>query len=563
MESIDVIRLSLDEIGENLKRLTSASQNKSRSVEEFHSKISAFFPQINYEYSESLWDDDSEFNETTTPVWWDDLDEAFVLDEYHWLTQIQKIELLKPEKTVELMKAIEAGVLAEAALKDQVYPELLKKYGEEKFRQIVHIGKEAYEEMVVRNLKLVLHIARKYAAQEAIEDAFSFGVFGLMRAVQKFDWRLGNQFSTYATWWIRQSITREMADTSTTIDIPVHAVDLVNIYKRDLREHLRTEFTIAGELTIKSNKGEIKKVTPSLPVPRFEPESDSTLMFALAASAPSYDFWNIYLESPSLLKKYEFPDLSVENFEFSEIAEDLTTRLTDFVLSQRELEVLLSRHGVLNGEPQTLDEIGNQLGFTRERARQIEKKAILKLNVFLEEVSISNYWDEIENACKIYEQKIIEDSSLKFPTINRDQCGSEPGYRYHIMKNEKTCQACKRAHRVFKRVDEGGRLKPEKSISSRNKNQELFRKSNKVRSIKAAASQVIRVQWALEKLSTAALSDSMLLSAMARLDYPEASLSELASYLGAELTKDAVAGNLRRLVKLAEMHSGQKPPMYD
>ena len=559
MEPLEDIHLTLDKIGVALKRLSSESQNKSQSVEDFHSRISAIFPQISYESPESLWNDEPEIDDTFMPLWWDELDEPFVLDEYHWLIQIQKMKLLNPEETVNLMNAVEAGVLAEAVLEGGLYPELLKKNGKEKFTQIVQNGKRANEEMVLRNLKLALYIARKYVGKVAVEDAFSFGVFGLIQAVKKFDWRFGNQFSTYATWWLRQSISREIAYTNTTIDIPVHSVDRVNTYNRELREHLENEFTIAGEVTTKSKNGDMKKVNPSLPVPRFEPESDSTLLFALAASASSYDFWDIYVEAPWLLEKYESPDLSVADFEYSEIAKDLTTRLTDFVVSQRESEVLLSRHGALNGEPQTLEEIGNRLGFTRERARQIEKKAILKLSVFLEGVTINNYWEKIEEASKIYEEKIDKDVSLKLPTLTRDECGSESGYRLHQMKHEEPCQACKRAHRDFKQVCEGGRPRPEKQNPARIKNEELLRANNKDKSKKAASSQVIQVRWALEKLESVTVSDSMLRSAQARLNYPEASLSELAGFLGAAVTKDAVAGNLRRLLKLAERHSGEQP----
>ncbi len=561
MEPTEDIRLTLDEIGLALKKIASESRSKSQSIEDFHSRISAIFPQINYESSESLWDDKPETDNTFIPLWWDDLDEPFVLDEYHWLVPIQKMELLKPEETIDLMNAVEAGVLAEAVLEGDMYPELLQKHGKEKIMQIVQIGKRANDEMIVRNLKLVLHMAKKYAKKVAIEDAFSFGVFGLIHAVKKFDWRLGNQFSTYATWWLRQSMTREIADTNTTIDIPVHAVERINAYNRELKGYLANEFTMAGEVTTKCKKGEVKKVTPSLPVPIFQPELDSTLRFALAASASSYDFWEIYAETPWLLEKYESPDLPVAEFEFSEIVEDLTTRLTDFVLSKRELEILLARHGALNGEPQTLEQIGNRLGFTRERARQIEKKAIIKLSIFLEGVTISNYWEKIEQVSKIYEEKINKDVSLKLPTVNRDECGSKSGYRQHQKKHEKPCQACKQAHREFKQINHGGRTNSEKRKLVRYKNEELLRATNKDRSTKAASNQVIQVRWALEKLKSVAVSNSMLLSAEARLNYPKASLSELAGYLGAAVTKDVVAGNLRRLVKLAERHSGEQPPM--
>jgi RNA polymerase sigma factor (sigma-70 family) len=560
MEQIEDIRLSLDDIGEALKRFTSENKEESQSVKDFHSKVVSIFPQIYYESTESLWDDEPEEETSFTPLWWDDLDEPFELDEYHWLIRFQKLEILSAEKTIEMMTAIEAGVLAEAALAGEMYGDLLKKYGYEKMRKVVQLGEKASEEMISRNLKLVLHIARKYARKVDLEDAFSYGVFGLLQAVKKFDWRLGNQFSTYATWWLRQSMTREIADSSTTIDIPVHAVDKVNIYKREFREYLENEYTSAGDLTIKDKNGNIKGKVPSLPVPEFNPEMDSTLFFALEASAPAYDFWEVFNEARWLLEKYETPDLSVADFEFSGIAKDLSTRLTDFVLSSRELDVLLSRHGAVNGEPQTLEEIGNRLGFTRERSRQIEKKAILKLNVFLEGVTIGNYWEKIEEATRVYERKIQEDASLKLPTITRDECGQEAGYRQHRMKHEEPCQACKRAHRIEKTIYESSRPKPEKSKGSYTHNAEVLQATNKERSVKAAANQAEEVRWALEVLKHHTITKPMWAAAQARLQNPEASLSELAKILGEAVTKDMVAGNLRRLIKTAVTFSKERPP---
>lgn len=561
MEPVEDIRLKLDEIGIALKRLTSESQNKSQSVEDFHNRISVIFPQIIYQSAEPLWDDEPKVDNTLMPIWWDDLDEPFVLDEHYWLIQIQKMGLLSSQDLIRLITAVEAGVLAEAALENEMYPDLLEKYGVEMFKQVVEIGREANDEIVVRNLKLVLYIARNYTRKIAIEDAFSYGVIGLMHAVKKFDWRLGNQFSTYATWWIRQSITRAIAETSTTISIPVHAFDRLTTYNRELNNHFNNEFTSAGDVTTKNKNGEIIEATQSLSIPIFKPELNSTLMFALSASAPAYDFWNIYIEAPWLLEKYETSNVSIVDSEFMSIAGDLERRLIDFVLSKRELEVLLFRHGILNGEPQTLEGIGNRIGLTRERIRQIEKKALFKLNLFLEEVTIGNYWAKIEDAAKTYEQKIEKDVSLQLPTITRDECGSEPGYRQHRTKYEEPCQACKRAHQELGRIYKDGRPKPYSSVPAKNKNWTSLTGTNKERSMIAAANQVIQVRWALEKLENATLPDPMLLAAKARLNYPEASLSELAGYLGAAVTKDAVAGYLRRLVGLAETHSGELRPI--
>ena len=130
MKNLESKRLSLDEIAVELKRLGSSSNSESQSVEEFHTKIVAFFPEILYESNESLWDDEEAPEEILVPLWWDDLDEEYELDELHWLTRIQKYELLKPEEVVRTMESIEAGVFAQAALDGELPDFDFSKYGE-------------------------------------------------------------------------------------------------------------------------------------------------------------------------------------------------------------------------------------------------------------------------------------------------------------------------------------------------------------------------------------------------------------------------------------------------
>lgn len=556
-------RLSLDEIGEILNGIETDSSKESESVEDFYKRVEIFYPQIKFQSTQSHWDDEDEQDEIIVPLWWDDLDEPFVLDKNNWLTQINKTELLTPEKTRELMSAIEAGVYAEATLDGEMYPELLLKHGKDELTQIAQVGRRANDEMVTGNLKLVLHVARKYARQVGIEDAFSFGVFGLLQAVKKFDWRLGNQFSTYATWWLRQSMSREIADSNTTIDIPVHAVEMVNAYAREMRAFVESEFPAAGEVIVKENTRNTQKIEPSFQVPKFEYQIENILKSALEASAPSYDFWDVYVEAPSLLEKYETTDLAIEDFDFKDIADDLVKRLTNSVLSQRELEVLLSRHGIFTGEPMTLEQIGNRLGLTRERIRQIERRSILKLERFLEGVKLDNYWEKIEHSQKIYELKIDANVSLKLPFIIRAECGKVSGYRQHRKNNEESCQACRQAHVEFKRIYENRKPKAEKLKNKRIGYSNNLKTANDETRAISAPKQVRQVRWALEHLKLEPLTDSMRASANARIDYPEASLSELAVSLGDEITKDMVAGNLRRLVKLAVKHSGEQAPVDD
>lgn len=538
MEQLENIRLSLDDIGDALRRLSSGDKEESQSLEDFHSKVAAFFPQIHYESSESLWDDEIEDEEIYIPLWWDDLDEPFELEELHWLTRIQKYELLKPDEVRRTMEAIEAGVFAEAALSGELANFDVKKYGRDKVERVVQLGNEAFDYMLIHNLKLAHHLARKYSRKIALEDAFSYAIFGLMQGIRKFDWRLGHQFSTYATWWIRQSLSREIADNETTIGLPVHAVDRVNAYNRDIRNLLENEFTTAGEVTVRNKFGKVMAVKPPLPPLTIEVDMDNTLTFALEASREPLEFWDVFHQAPWLLAKYEIPDNSISSFEYSAKSKDLSERLTAYVLSEREVEILHYRYGYGSSEPMTLDEIGQIYGVTRERVRQIESKALKKITKFLAEVNLENYWDVIEKVTVDYKEA-LENTPAAISAQKKRRKAELDAQKYWLRKEKSPSEPHE---------------KPSRDVTN-------FITANQKRTMKASEVQIIQMKWALRVLQGEDIPERSLLIAQARVDNPELSLGELAFLFDdVEITKDVVHGVMRRLIARASRVTGEKAP---
>ncbi len=377
MENLDGIRLSLDEIGDALKKISYGPLIESQSLDAFYNKVTAHFPQIKYQKNESDWDDEVNPDTTFKPLWWDELDEEFELDEFHWIKSFQKLELLKPVEVQALMESIEAGVLAEDAIERILDKNKKDKYDRSELERVFVNGQESFDRMLTHNLKLVLNIARRYSRRITLEEAFACGVFGLIHAIKKFDWKLGHQFSTYATWWITQSISREIADTYSLINIPVHAVDKVNQFKREQRDYYKNEFTYGGNIEIKNiSTGVTQVVKPDVPK-IFEPEIDTTLKFALQADAPYFEFWSIYSDSPWLLREYENSEPSFEIDLLKKVNRiELDSVLS--TLSKRESEIIYRRFGFY-GNAETLDEIGKVFNVTRERIRQIESKVLSKL----------------------------------------------------------------------------------------------------------------------------------------------------------------------------------------
>lgn len=268
----------------------------------------------------------------------------------NYLKEIGRINLLKAEEEIELAKKVEAGSI------------------------------EAKKKLTEANLRLVVSIAKKYIGRGLpFLDLIQEGNKGLIRATEKYDWRRGFKFSTYATWWIRQAITRAIADQARTIRIPVHMVETINkVYRasRRLTQKLSrepTEEEIAEELEIPVSKVKtvfkISQDTASLQAPVGE-EGDSVL--------------GDFIEDDSRLSPYE------------EAARELLKENVDEVLSSlsdREAKVLKLRFALDGDRPRTLEEVGKYFGVTRERIRQIESKALRKLKHPSRRKKLQDYLD--------------------------------------------------------------------------------------------------------------------------------------------------------------------------
>ncbi|WP_199043651.1 RNA polymerase sigma factor [Glycomyces salinus] len=284
-----------------------------------------------------------------------------------YLKQIGKVPLLNAAQEVELAKRIEAGLYAVERLK------LLRESGEEvptRIRRdlewIIRDGERAKDHLLEANLRLVVSLAKRYTGRGmAFLDLIQEGNLGLIRAVEKFDYTKGYKFSTYATWWIRQAITRAMADQARTIRIPVHMVEVINKLGRIQRELLQdlgrepTPEELAKEMDISPEKVlEIQQYArePISLDQTIGDEGDSQL--------------GDFIEDSEAI-------VAVDAVSFSLLQGQLQQVLQ--TLSEREAGVVRLRFGLTDGQPRTLDEIGQVYGVTRERIRQIESKTMSKL----------------------------------------------------------------------------------------------------------------------------------------------------------------------------------------
>ena len=280
-----------------------------------------------------------------------------------YLKQIGRVALLNAELEVELATRVEAGLFAEAKIKDE---KKIEKKLKRELEWLVEDGKRAKNHLLEANLRLVVSLAKRYTGRGMLFlDLIQEGNLGLIRAVEKFDYTKGYKFSTYATWWIRQAITRAMADQARTIRIPVHMVEVINKLARVQRQMLQdlgrepTPEELAKELDMTPEKVvEVQKYGRepiSLHTPLGE-EGDS-------------EFGDLIEDSEAVVP--------ADAVSFTLLQEQLHSVLD--TLSEREAGVVAMRFGLTDGQPKTLDEIGKVYGVTRERIRQIESKTMSKL----------------------------------------------------------------------------------------------------------------------------------------------------------------------------------------
>jgi RNA polymerase primary sigma factor len=281
-----------------------------------------------------------------------------------YLKQIGKVPLLNAEQEVELAKRIEAGLFAEEKLAEG--RGALRPEARLDLEWIADDGRRAKNHLLEANLRLVVSLAKRYTGRGMLFlDLIQEGNLGLIRAVEKFDYTKGYKFSTYATWWIRQAITRAMADQARTIRIPVHMVEVINKLARVQRQMLQdlgrepTPEELAAELDMTPEK--------VIEVQKYGREPIS-LHTPLGEDGDS-EFGDLIEDSEAIQPG--------EAVSFTLLQEQLHSVLD--TLSEREAGVVSMRFGLTDGQPKTLDEIGKVYGVTRERIRQIESKTMSKL----------------------------------------------------------------------------------------------------------------------------------------------------------------------------------------
>ena len=296
-----------------------------------------------------------------------------------YLKEIGQIPLLTTNRELELSRTVQQGLIADEDLKaHKAGKKELKEEDIEKLKAIIAEGKEARDILIESNLRLVVSIAKKYTGRGMqFQDLIQEGNMGLMKAVNKFDPTKGFKFSTYATWWIRQAITRAIADQARTIRIPVHMVETINKLvriQRKLTQELRRDPTpeeIAAEMKISVEKvQQIQKIAQE-PISMESPvgeEDDTTLGDFISDK-----------EMPNPL------DYTINEKYKEEIDEVLKS------LTPREEKVLRLRFGLIDGKPHTLEEVGKEFDVTRERIRQIEAKAIKRLKHPTRKSRLSQY----------------------------------------------------------------------------------------------------------------------------------------------------------------------------
>ncbi|WP_420897198.1 RNA polymerase sigma factor [Bifidobacterium dolichotidis] len=281
-----------------------------------------------------------------------------------YLKQIGRVSLLNAEQEVDLSERIEAGLYAQHLLDTE--SEGMSFARKRELKWAANDGKKAKDHLLEANLRLVVSLAKRYTGRGMLFlDLIQEGNLGLIRAVEKFDWKKGFKFSTYATWWIRQAITRAMADQARTIRVPVHMVEVINKLSRVQRQMLQdlgrepTPDELARELDMPVEKVQEVQKYGREPISLHTP---------LGEDGDS-EFGDL-IEDTDAIAPSEAVAFSLLQEQFKQVLE---------TLSPREAGVIKMRYGLEDGQPKTLDDIGRVYGVTRERIRQIESKTMSKL----------------------------------------------------------------------------------------------------------------------------------------------------------------------------------------
>jgi RNA polymerase primary sigma factor len=281
-----------------------------------------------------------------------------------YLKEIGKVPLLTRSEEVDLARKTEAGEEASMGLRD-----LADKLSREELRALKRqegIGKEARRKLVEANLRLVVSIAKRYVGRGMLFlDLVQEGNLGLIRAVEKFDYRRGYKFSTYATWWIRQAITRAIADQARTIRVPVHMVESINKLSR-VQKNLLQEL---GREPTPEETAEMMEITPEK-VREIIKVSQEPVSLETPIGDEGDSHLGDFIEDLGAV-------VPIDAASFVLMQEHIDGVLAS--LSEREKEIIRLRFGIIDGRSRTLEEVGREFGVTRERIRQIEFKTLAKL----------------------------------------------------------------------------------------------------------------------------------------------------------------------------------------
>lgn len=296
-----------------------------------------------------------------------------------YLKQIGRVNLLNAEQEVDLSERIEAGLYAQHLLDTESDKMDFKRRRELKWA--ANDGKRAKDHLLEANLRLVVSLAKRYTGRGMLFlDLIQEGNLGLIRAVEKFDWKKGFKFSTYATWWIRQAITRAMADQARTIRVPVHMVEVINKLSRVQRQMLQdlgrepTPDELARELDMPVEKVQEVQKYGREPISLHTP---------LGEDGDS-EFGDL-IEDTDAIAPSDAVAFSLLQEQFKQVLE---------TLSPREAGVIKMRYGLEDGQPKTLDDIGRVYGVTRERIRQIESKTMSKLRHSSRSQTLRDFLDQ-------------------------------------------------------------------------------------------------------------------------------------------------------------------------